>query len=87
MPEQRAYYGDNLTAEQRRRTMQAVRSKDTSPDLALRRALRDRGARGYRVNVKGLPGRPDLAFGRDRLAVFVDGASWRGRPGVVEECD
>jgi len=60
--------------------MQAVRSKDTAPEVALRRALRERGARGYRVNVKRLPGCPDVVFGNSRVAVFVDGAFWHGRP-------
>jgi DNA mismatch endonuclease, patch repair protein len=47
--------------------------------MALRRALHARGLR-YRVSPKGLPGRPDVAFTRVRLAVFVDGCFWHGCP-------
>jgi len=36
--------------------------------------------RGYRVDVRGLAGRPDIAWGRWRVAVFVDGAFWHGHP-------
>lgn len=40
--------------------------------------MRDAGLRGYRVDARGLPGRPDIAFSRARLAIFVDGAFWHG---------
>lgn len=71
---------DNLTAEQRRRAMQRTSAqRDTKPELALRRALWAAGVRGWRLHRKDLPGRPDLAFGKARLAVFVDGAFWHGR--------
>ena len=59
--------------------MQAVKRRDTAPELTLRSALSQLGVRGYRIDRAGLPGRPDLAFGRDKLAVFVDGAFWHGR--------
>ena len=58
--------------------MRAVKSRDTTPELALRGALSAAGVRGYRLHRKNLPGRPDIAFGRARLAVFVDGAFWHG---------
>ncbi|MCH7811683.1 MAG: very short patch repair endonuclease [Chloroflexi bacterium] len=60
--------------------MAAVRREGTAPELALRRALAREGVRGYRLNVKSLPGAPDLAFTRWRVAVFVDGAFWHGHP-------
>ena len=60
--------------------MARVRTRDTEPELALRRALWARGVRGWRCHRRELPGRPDLAFGRARLAVFVDGAFWHGHP-------
>jgi DNA mismatch endonuclease (patch repair protein) len=60
--------------------MAAVKSRDTGPELALRRALYAAGIRGWRCHRRDLPGRPDLAFGRRRLAVFIDGAFWHGRP-------
>lgn len=61
-------------------TMSRIRRRDTKPELALRRALRDRGLIGYRVDRKGLPGRPDVSFGRTKVAVFIDGAFWHGHP-------
>jgi DNA mismatch endonuclease (patch repair protein) len=60
--------------------MAAVKGRDTGPELALRRALFAAGVRGWRCHRSNLPGKPDLAFGRARLAVFIDGAFWHGRP-------
>lgn len=71
---------DTRTPEQRSRIMAAVRSRNTKPEVALRRALFAAGVRGWRLHRKDLPGRPDLAFGRARVAVFVDGAFWHGHP-------
>ena len=51
----------------------------TKPELALRRELHRRGLR-YRVNHPGLPGRPDIALTRARIAVFVDGCFWHRCP-------
>lgn len=62
------------------KTMRANRGQDTGPELALRRALWAVGLRGYRKNRKGLPGRPDVAFGRAKLAVFVHGCYWHQCP-------
>lgn len=59
------------------RIMAAVRSKDTGPEVALRRELHRRGLR-YRLHVKQLPGRPDIAFVAAKLVVFVDGDFWHG---------
>ena len=71
---------DNLTPEQRSRTMARIRSSGTAPEIQLRKALWQRGLRGYRLNVKALPGRPDVAWRKHRVAVFVDGAFWHGHP-------
>jgi DNA mismatch endonuclease, patch repair protein len=60
--------------------MAAIRSRDTRPEIALRRALRARGLLGYRCHERRLPGKPDIAFTRWRLAVFIDGAFWHGHP-------
>jgi DNA mismatch endonuclease (patch repair protein) len=51
----------------------------TKPEIALRRELHHRGLR-FRVNLAGLPGSPDIAFTRVRLAVFIDGCFWHGCP-------
>ena len=63
-----------------RNTMRANRARDTGPELALRAALRKAGLRGYRVNMKGIPGRPDIAFTRYKLAIFVHGCFWHRCP-------
>lgn len=60
--------------------MAAIRAKDTKPELAMRAALRSVGATGYRLHRRDIPGRPDLAFIRWRVAVFVDGVFWHGHP-------
>ncbi|OBK77581.1 DNA glycosylase [Mycobacterium sp. 1274761.0] len=60
--------------------MASIRSTNTKPELNLRAMLRKAGVTGYRVNVRQLPGKPDLAFTRWRVAVFVDGVFWHGHP-------
>lgn len=57
--------------------MSRVRSRDTKPEMRLRRALWSRGMR-YRVCRGDLPGKPDIAFVGDQVAVFVDGEFWHG---------
>jgi DNA mismatch endonuclease (patch repair protein) len=62
--------------------MARIRARDTTPELALRRALYAVGVRGWRCHVRALPGNPDLAFTRARVAIFVDGSFWHGHPDV-----
>lgn len=57
--------------------MSAVKSKDTRPELRLRKALWHEGLR-YRVNYKKLPGKPDIVFTKWKVAVFCDGDFWHG---------
>lgn len=71
---------DTVSPEVRSRTMARVKAADTGPEVALRRALYAVGARGWRCHRPTLPGKPDVAFGRARVAVFVDGAFWHGHP-------
>jgi DNA mismatch endonuclease (patch repair protein) len=71
---------DTLTPEQRSRVMSRVRGRDTKPELELRRAMWAAGLRGWRCHRRDVPGQPDVAFGRSRVAVFVDGAWWHGHP-------
>ena len=59
--------------------MQRLKTRDTAPELALRRALHRRGVR-FRVSRRDLPGRPDIVLVRLRLAIFVDGCFWHGCP-------
>ena len=68
---------DDLTPEQRHRNMQAIRSKDTAIELALRKALWKRGVR-YRKNYKKLIGKPDIAITKYKIAVFCDSDYWHG---------
>src|SRR5262245_29995 len=71
---------DFLSKETRSRVMARIRSKDTKPELALRRQLYAEGVRGWRCHPKHVPGKPDVAFTRRRVAVFVDGCFWHGHP-------
>ncbi|KWW97916.1 DNA glycosylase [Carbonactinospora thermoautotrophica] len=71
---------DHLSPEGRSRVMAAIRSTNTGPERALRAALRATGASGYRIHYRSLPGKPDVAFTRWKVAVFVDGAFWHGHP-------
>ena len=57
--------------------MRRVRDRDTTPELAFRRALHARGLR-YRVCADDLPGKPDVVFPRRRVAIFIDGDFWHG---------
>ena len=62
--------------------MQAQRTRDTGPELAVRRLLHARGLR-YRIDrapLSGLRRRADIVFGSARLAVYVDGCFWHGCP-------
>jgi DNA mismatch endonuclease (patch repair protein) len=60
--------------------MAAIRAQNTRPELAIRRALHAAGVRGWRCHARGIPGKPDLAFTRWKVAVFIDGAFWHGHP-------
>ncbi len=60
--------------------MRRVRGKNTSCEMLLRKALWAEGLRGYRVNVRKLPGNPDVVFGPAKAAIFVDGCFWHGCP-------
>jgi len=57
--------------------MSAIHSKDTSPEIKLRKALWKKNLR-YRVNYKQLPGKPDIVFTKQKLVVFCDGDFWHG---------
>lgn len=71
---------DKLTPEQRRRAMSAVRSANTTPELAVRSFLHRAGFR-FRLHRKDLPGRPDIVLPKRRLAIFVHGCFWHQHPG------
>jgi DNA mismatch endonuclease (patch repair protein) len=60
--------------------MRANRPTSTGPEVSLRRALRALGIRGFRVGYRAAPGRPDIAFPRRSLAIFVNGCFWHRCP-------
>ena len=68
---------DRMTPEQRHRCMSHIRSKDTKPELRVRRWLWSHGYR-YRLNVKSVPGKPDIVMRPYRTAIFVNGCFWHG---------
>ena len=70
------------TPEQRSRTMRAVRSRDTGPEMIVRRFLHAAGLR-YRLHDRRLPGVPDLVFPSRRIALFVHGCFWHRHPGCA----
>ena len=71
---------DVLTPTQRHRCMSRIRSKATKPEMAVRRWLWAHGYR-YRLNVKSVPGKPDIVMRRYRTAIFVNGCFWHGHEG------
>lgn len=66
---------DNLSAEQRRECMRAVRGANTSPEMIVRRLIHSMGYR-YALHVKRLPGKPDIVLVSRRKAVFIHGCFW-----------
>lgn len=66
-----------MTGQQRSAHMAKIRSKDTKPELALRRAIHALGYR-YRLHDPRLPGKPDLVFPGRRKVIFVNGCFWHG---------
>ena len=68
---------DTLTQQQRRANMAAIHSKDTKPEMVVRRFLWRRGYR-YRVNHPRLPGKPDIVMLKYRTCIFVNGCFWHG---------
>ena len=69
---------DNLKPEQRRLNMQRIKSKDTRAEVILRKALWKKGFR-YRKNWAVLPGKPDIAITKHKIAIFCDGEFFHGK--------
>lgn len=72
---------DVMTTEQRSRCMAAVKGKDTKPEMIVRKYLFSRGLR-FRVQVRKLPGNPDIVLPKYKTVIFVDGCFWHGH----EDC-
>ncbi len=66
---------DNLTKEQRSKNMSRIRSKNTKPEMIVRKKLHSLGYR-YSLHKKELPGKPDLYLKKYHLAIFVHGCFW-----------
>ena len=71
---------DVLTPQQRHRCMSHIRSKATKPEMLVRKWLWAHGYR-YRLNVKSVPGKPDIVMRKYRTAIFVNGCFWHGHEG------
>jgi DNA mismatch endonuclease (patch repair protein) len=70
---------DTLSSSERSKQMGLVRSKDTKPEIAVRRLVHSLGYR-YRLHVRKLPGSPDLVFSGRRKVIFVHGCFWHRHP-------
>jgi DNA mismatch endonuclease (patch repair protein) len=68
---------DKISREQRSRIMSAIRSKNTIPEVVLRRAL---WAKGYRFRIQYSKEKIDIAFPKKKIAIFVDGCFWHSCP-------
>ena len=71
---------DVKTPEERSRNMAAVKGKDTKPEMIVRKYLFSRGLR-FRVQVRKLPGKPDIVLPKYKTAIFVNGCFWHGHEG------
>jgi DNA mismatch endonuclease (patch repair protein) len=70
---------DRVSSETRSRIMASVRSRDTMPEINVRKALHSAGLR-YRLHDNRLPGKPDIVFASRKLAIFVHGCFWHRCP-------
>lgn len=68
---------DIMTPAQRSERMSRIRSRDTKPEMLVRRFLHEKGFR-FRLHVRDLPGRPDLVLPKYGAVVFVEGCFWHG---------
>lgn len=71
---------DTVTREQRSEIMRRVRSRDTRPEMMVRRTLHRMGYR-FRLHNGRLPGRPDLVLTRWKVVVFINGCFWHQHAG------
>ncbi len=62
------------------KSMKGNKAKDTKPELELRKLLYSYGLLGYRLNLKTIPGRPDICYTKRKIAIFVNGCYWHRCP-------
>lgn len=67
---------DSISATRRSENMRRIRSYGTSPEKVVRSLLFQLGHRGYRLNRRDLPGKPDIVFNKRKLAIFIHGCFW-----------
>ena len=71
---------DVMTPKQRSRCMAAIKGKDTKPEMIVRKYLFSRGMR-FRIQVRKLPGNPDIVLPKYKTVIFVNGCFWHGHEG------
>ena len=67
---------DVLTKKQRRYNMSQIKSRDTKPEISLRKIFRKEGLKGYRLHPEEMIGKPDIIFSKQKIAIFIDGCQW-----------
>lgn len=77
---------DHVSPERRTQIMRSIRSKDTGPEILVRKAAYRLGLR-FRLHVKHLPGKPDLVFKKWSTVLFVNGCFWHRHPGCKKASD
>ena len=78
--EGRLEVGESLRSMTRSRIMSRIKSKETKPEIALRKALWKTGLRGYRKNCRKVLGTPDVCWPGKKVAIFLDSCFWHGCP-------
>src|SRR3982750_3922903 len=71
---------DVHTKEQRSFNMSRIRSRNTRPEIVVRKFLHSQGFR-YRLHVKNIPGKPDIVLPKYRTVIFIHGCFWHGHNG------
>jgi DNA mismatch endonuclease (patch repair protein) len=74
---------DKLTPERRAANMRRIRSRDTAPEMIVRRLVHGMGCR-YRLHVAALPGKPDIVLPRWKAIIEVRGCFWHQHPGCID---
>ena len=75
--------GEKLSRERRSWNMSQIKSRDTEPELLVRRSLFRLGYR-FRLHRRDLPGKPDIVLPRYRVAIFVHGCFWHQHTGCID---
>lgn len=71
---------DTLTKKQRSWNMSRIKSRNTQPEKIVRKFISKRGIK-YRLHVKKLPGKPDIAIDRKKKVIFINGCFWHQHKG------